>query len=106
MTAAARPVVPVADVMVAGVLFPAAVAHQLLRRPQRRLIHVGRQLWYVELTPYGITFRQYRHKFTMTVPWRDVLARAERIAGEQLHQEALRAAAARRIQREHRRRIR
>ena len=82
-----------------GLEFAPAIAAQLLRsrRGVRRLVAVGRQLWYVTLNDRGLEFRQHKHRFSMHVSWADVLNLAEHRAGELAHQEQLRAKARRRI---------
>jgi hypothetical protein len=84
-----------------GIQFSPAVTAQLLRsrRGVKRLVAVGHQLWNVTLTDRGLELRERHRRFSMTLTWSDVLKLAEHRAGEQLHQERLRAKALRRIAR-------
>lgn len=84
-----------------GLEFSPAIAAQLLRsrRGVRRLVNVGRQLWYVTLNDRGLELRQHRHRFTMALTWSDVLKLAEHRAGDLARREQLAQAADRRIAR-------
>ena len=74
-----------------GLQFAPAITAQLLRtrRGVRRLVALGRQLWYARLTDRRLELRQHRHKFTMFLAWLDILNLAEHRAGEQLHRQRL-----------------
>lgn len=68
-----------------------------LGKPVRREVLIRRGIvptWHiVSMTPAGLELRVKGYRFTMLVPWPDVLARAEHLAGEHRHREQLRARA-------------
>lgn len=84
-----------------GIQFSPAITAQLLRtrRGVRRLVAVGRQLWYVTVTDRGLELRQYQHQFRLTLTWLDVLNLAEHRAGQAAQRELLARKAERRIAR-------
>ena len=45
-------------------------------------MQLGRQLWIVDVDGAGVTFRAYRHKYTLPLTWAEILRLAERVAGE------------------------
>lgn len=77
-----------------------------LEKPVRRemMIHSGwgGRSYVVSMTVNGLELRQKGHRVTLTVPWRDVLARAEHLAGEHRRREQLRSAVVRRLSRDRR----
>lgn len=89
-----------------AIQWPAAIAAALLRtrRGVRRLVAVGRQLWWFRVSDRGIELRQYQHRTgVLVVSWTDVLALAERRAGEHAAREALRDQALKRADRDRKR---
>lgn len=74
-----------------------------LEKPVRRELPIRRGIgtleYVVTMTRAGVELRQKGHRFTLSVPWSDVLARAEHLAGEHRHREQLRGGALRRIAR-------
>jgi hypothetical protein len=59
---------------------------------------LGSKDYVVTVSRAGVELREKGRRFTMVVPWSDVLARAEHLAGESARRERLRTAALRRIQ--------
>jgi hypothetical protein len=74
-----------------------------LEKPVRRLLAIRRGLSSAEhvvtMTPRGVELREKGRRFTLTVPWSDILARAEHLAGEHRHREHLRSKAVNRVSR-------
>jgi hypothetical protein len=68
-----------------------------LEKPVRRLLSIRRGLsnadHVVTMTARGIELREKGRRFTLTVPWSDILARAEHLSGEYRHRETLRSRA-------------
>lgn len=72
-----------------------------LQKPVSRLVAI-RSLFpgaehVVTMTQRGIELRRKGKRFTLFVPWSDILARGEHLAGETRRREQLRAAVTRRI---------
>lgn len=68
-----------------------------LEKPVRRLVDVGGLPYVVELSRAGVMFRRQGSRSRVVAPLRSILQLAERIAGEELHRERLRANVLRRL---------
>lgn len=71
-----------------------------LERPVKRMVSIRAGIQHVvTMTRRGLELREKGRRHTLSVPWADLLAQAERLAGESRHRERLRSAALRRISR-------